>query len=145
MAKKTTTKNTKKNVVNKAEQPIKSTKKTKNAEEMSVEELANMFVQNDTQTIERLKAENKPETIIDVPEQAEPEKTNELEKIFGEVVAEQPKKDTKKEPKPKIGEVKAHENKKTEQEQVKTQQKPQQTNTNRSVYGYDHFGIIYGY
>lgn len=131
--KKTNTKNTAKNTV----QPEKQAEETKAVDSMSVEELTNMFIQNDTQTMERLKEENRKEPVIEEPEQPETEKENHLEKILEEVVAETPKEEPKPEPeKPKPV---------VEKKQEQAKQIQPQPNTNRAVYGYDHFGIIYGY
>ena len=140
--KKTNSKDTKKTSTKKEEQPVKETKETKNAEEMSVDELTNMFIQNDTQTMARLKEENMAVPVVEGTNEPEPEKENTLEKLLGEVVAEQPK----EAPKPKNDvkqETKPVEEKKPEP--INPVQAPKQTNTNRAVYGYDHFGIIYGY
>jgi hypothetical protein len=131
--KKTNTKTTAKNSV----RPEKQPEEPKAVDSMSVDELANMFIQNDTQTMERLKEENRKEPVIEEPEQPEAEKENYLEKILEEVVAETPK----EEPKPESEKPKPVVEKK--QEQAKPIQP--QPNTNRAVYGYDHFGIIYGY
>lgn len=140
--KKTNSKDTKKTSTKKEEQAAKETKETKNAEEMSVDELTNMFIQNDTQTMARLKEENMAVPVVENTNEPEHEKENTLEKLLGEVVAEQPKET----PKPKNDvkqETKPVEEKKPEP--LNPTQTPKQPNTNRTVYGYDHFGIIYGY
>lgn len=112
---------------------------------MSVEELANMFIQNDTQTIELLKEENTQQPLGSQTQEPEQEKENVLKKIFDEVVAEQPKEvaSSKKTAKPNPAQPKHIEEKNTNAQ--KPTQTPKQANTNRNVYGYDHFGIIYGY
>ena len=131
--KRTNTKNTAKNTA----QPAKQTEEPKGVDNMSIDELTNMFIQNDIQAMERLKEENRKEPVIEEQEQPEAEKENYLEKILEDVVAETPKKEPNPEPenpKPVV---------EKKQEQVKPIQP--QPNTNRAVYGYDHFGIIYGY
>jgi hypothetical protein len=139
MAKKTNSKATKKPVAK--EEPVMEESKKNGIDNMSLDEIANMFIQNDVEAIERLKKENEQTQIIEDPEKTETEKPNELEKLANEVVAECPKEN----PKPKS----EHESKKPESEKhnqnEKPKQTPQQPNTNRAVYGYDHFGIIYGY
>ena len=140
--KKTNSKSTKKSAPKNEEQPVQEIKETKNAEKMSVDEITKMFVQNDTQSIERLKKENAPEHESSENKDIKLEKENEFEKIAKEVVSEQskekPNTDSKKETiEPNIEKIKP--------EQPKPTQTLQQPNTNRTVYGYDHFGIIYGY
>lgn len=142
--KKTNSKSAKKSAPKNEEQPVQEVKESKNAEKMSVDELTKMFVQNDTQLIERLKKENTPEHENSENEDIKLDKENEFEKIAKEVVSEQPKEkpntntDSKKEAiESNIEKIKP--------EQPKPTQTLQQPNTNRTVYGYDHFGIIYGY
>lgn len=131
----------------KTEQPAKETKETKAPQEMSVDELASMFINNDTETIERMKEENAPvQEPVEDTTPSEPELAPAFDEIMEEVKAEQPKEDEKpvvekKEVVKKDAEVKkVEEPKKTEQP---ASQQPHTPNNSRTVYGYDHFGMIY--
>ena len=135
--KKTTTKN------KSTKKPETTAKKT--VDEMSENELVNILKENDTETLEKLEAENTPE-ILDEPVEMETAKKTNIEPKSVETVANEvpePIEETVTE------EVKEHEPKVEEVTVVEEKSpKPEQSNTNktmRNVYGYDHFGMIYEY
>ena len=131
--------------VAKKEEPIVEATESKSVDNMSVEELANMFIQNDTQSIEHLKEENAQQPLGEQAQEPEQEKENVLEKIFDEVVSEYPKETSHTKKTAKTDSEQPKQNEKENTEPQKPTQTAKQTNTNRNVYGYDHFGIIYGY
>lgn len=144
--KKTNTKTTKKTTVKKNEQTEK-VEETKNVQEMSVDELADMFINNDTENIERLKEENQPveETSTEETEAPESEIASAFNEIMEEVQAEQPKEELKPVEEKKPETPKPVEQPKPVHQTKGIQPIQPQINTNRSVYGYDHFGMIYEY
>ncbi len=145
MAKKTTTKTTKKTNVRTTKK--ETVEKTNTVDTMSVDELAEIFKNNDTEKIEQLADEIKPVVETESKENNEPEFPEHVyvapeefvEEKKSEPVKEQKKTKSKTEPKQ---EKKTEETKKENPVQPT---KPNKPNTNRAVYGYDHFGMIYGY
>lgn len=150
MAKKANTKAAKKTSVKQPKEESVETPKT--VDNMSVDELAEIFKNNDTEKIEQLADENSPTVAVE----NEPEENKEPEfpehvyvapEPFVEEKTEQvnPKKVENPKAEPKQ-EKKVEEPKKKEAKMEPVQPaKPKTPNTNRAVYGYDHFGMIYSY
>lgn len=129
--KKTSTKNTKK----------EETKVKKTVDTMSDDDILEMMKNNDTKAIEELKAENTP-VIVETP-------------VEEPIVVEEPVNEPEPEPEP-VAEEKAVEpepeviapvveEKHIEQPKPIVNETKKPVKTTRSVYGYDHFGVIYGY
>lgn len=118
----------------------------KSVEEMSVDELTEIFKSNDTKEIKRLEKENAVETsepeMVETVEPIVETKPVEEETVVNEEIHEDV---VEPEPEPVIEKVEEKKTVEKPVEEKNVQPTIQTPNTNRSVYGYDHFGMIYGY
>ena len=140
--KKTNSKTQKKSASKKEEQPVVNLEETKEVNNMSVDDITNLFIQNDKQELEQLKEKNAQKPIMDETKPSENnEKENVIEKIVNEVSTEAQTIQTK----PEVTEKKSVETEKNKNTKSVQDSQTRKIRSNRSVYGYDHFGIIYEY
>ena len=140
--KKTNSKTQKKSASKKEEQPVVNLEETKEVNNMSVDDITNLFIQNDKQELEQLKEKNTQKPITDETKPSEnKEKENVIEKIVSEVSTEAQTIQTK----PEVAEKKSVETEKNKNTKSVQDSQTRKSKSNRSVYGYDHFGIIYEY